>query len=84
MKLTKKQLQGLATGLQIGGAIAQTLDSDRDGLDDELGRDFQVAGLALAQLSTGDAVSKKEKAAQALKAIGDACNAIAADILAGG
>lgn len=83
MKLNRKQLQGLGTGLQLGGAIAQSLDADRVGLDDDLGRAFQTGGIALAQLAAGESVSKKAKAADALDAIGDACKSLASDMRSG-
>lgn len=80
MKLSRKQLQGLGTGLQLGGAVAQALDVDRVGLDDEFGKAASTAGIALAQLASGESVSKKGKAAEALRAIGAACNSIADDL----
>jgi hypothetical protein len=80
MKLTRKQMVGLGTALQMGGALAQALDSDRSGLDDEFGRAASTAGIALSQLSNGESVSRKGKAAEALRAIATACNSIADDL----
>jgi hypothetical protein len=69
MGLSKKHLQGLATGFQLGGVIVTSLDSDNQGIDDKLGKGFQTAGIALAQLAAGESVSKKAKAADAIDAI---------------
>lgn len=80
MKLSRKQLAGLGTGLSMGGALAQALDPNREGLDDEFGRAASTAGVALSQLSNGESVSRKGKAAEALRAIGAACNSIADDL----
>lgn len=77
MKLSRKQLQGLGTGLQMGGIVAQGLDSDREGADDELGRAFTLAGIALSQLSAGVSVSKKARAAEALRAVSTVCASLA-------
>jgi hypothetical protein len=80
MKLSRKQLAGLGTALQLGGTLAQSLDLDRTGPDDDFGKAAVTAGVALSQLSQGESVSRKGKAAEALRAIGAACNSIADDL----
>lgn len=69
MKLSKKHLQGLATGFQVGAVIVKGLDADNVGVDDQLGAGFQTAGVALGQLAASESVTKKAKAADAIDAI---------------
>ena len=80
MKLNRKQLQGLATALQLGGSLMQALDSDRAGSDDDLGRAAFTAGSALSQLAQGESVTRKGRAAEALRAVGAACNSLADEL----
>jgi hypothetical protein len=80
MGFSRKQLQGLATGLQLIGVVAQSLDPDTKGADDTLGRSAQTAGLALGQLAAGDSVTKKGRAAEALRAVASALNSVADEV----
>jgi hypothetical protein len=84
MKISKKHLQGLATGFQLGGIIVSNLDTDKTGTDDTLGSAFTTAGIACAQLAVSESVSKKGKAADAIDAIAAALSTVSADLRAGG
>lgn len=80
MKLTRTQLTALGTGLQVGGVVLKSLDANNTGAEDRAGQAFTVGGMAVQQLGAGESVSKKVKAAEALRAIGTALNALADEL----
>lgn len=80
MGLSRKQLAGLGLGLTMGGTVAESLDSDRAGFDDKLGRALRIGGGALTQLSAGETEVKKTAAAGALRTIATALNEYADEL----